>query len=291
MQACTCAPVRVLLAGMNAPESLNRRQALRRLSAGLLLSLDAWPGRAAHGESEAGSFRFIVVNDTHYMSPACGTWLGGAIEGMKAHPGVEFCLLAGDLTEYGHKSDLEAVRGLFHELGLPTYVVIGNHDYETAASRWAYERHFPRRLNYLFRHRGWQFVGLDTTEGQKYQRTRIQSETLRWLDDHLRFLDRRKPTVVFTHFPLGTGVTYRPVNADALLERFLPFNLQAVFNGHFHGFTQRMFGRAKATTNKCCSLKRANHDGTKEKGYFLCTARDGRVTREFVPVPVPTTGA
>jgi len=28
--------------------------------------------------------------------------------------------------------------------------------------------------------------------------------------------------------------------------------------------------RAMITTNRCCALKRNNHDGTKEKGCFVC---------------------
>jgi len=29
-------------------------------------------------------------------------------------------------------------------------------------------------------------------------------------------------------------------------------------------------------------LHRQNHDGSKEKGYFLCHARDGKIERKFV---------
>jgi hypothetical protein len=38
------------------------------------------------------------------------------------------------------------------------------------------------------------------------------------------------------------------------------------------------------TTNRCCAISRDNHDGTKEKGYFLCTASAGSIQREFVEV-------
>ena len=37
------------------------------------------------------SFRFIVVNDTHHMSPECGVYLGGAIRLMQQHSPA-FCL-------------------------------------------------------------------------------------------------------------------------------------------------------------------------------------------------------
>jgi hypothetical protein len=29
-----------------------------------------------------------------------------------------------------------------------------------------------------------------------------------------------------------------------------------------------------------------NHDGTKEKGYFVCQAKEGKVERKFVEVAV-----
>lgn len=88
--------------------------------------------------------------------------------------------------------------------------------------------------------------------------------------------------MVLTHFPLGAVGRCRPQNADDLLERLLPYNLQAVFSGHFHGFTERKLRSATLTTNRCCSFKRGNHDGTSEKGDFICEASEGKISRTFV---------
>jgi 3',5'-cyclic AMP phosphodiesterase CpdA len=260
---------------------LSRRAALKA-TAGALLTWGLWPGALrADNRAPAGSFRFVVVNDTHHQSPECSRWLEGVVRRMKADRPA-FCLLAGDLAEQGAQSDLEAVRRVFRDLRAPVYPVIGNHDYRAQTDRAAYEKVFPKRLNYSFRHGGWQFVGLDTSEGTRYEKTRVSPETFAWLDKNLKRLDPRRPTVLFTHFPLGDGVKYRPLNADELLERFREFNLQAAFSGHFHGFTERQAGGATLTTNRCCALKRGNHDGTKEKGWFVCEARAGRLTRRFV---------
>lgn len=270
---------------LNNTGKITRRDVLQRLSAGSLLASGLWPGafRAAVTTPSA-SFRFLVINDTHYMSPECGKWLEKVVGKMKTHEKIEFCLLAGDLAEHGHQEELAAVRDIFKGLGFPAYVVIGNHDYLAQRDRRAYEQLFPRRLNYYFEFYGWQFVGLDTSEGLLYEKTAIQPTTFRWLDDNLRKLDKRRPTVILTHFPLGPDVRYRPANADDLLERFKPYNLQAVFCGHFHGFTERQVQAATLTTNRCCALKRDNHDGTKEKGYFLCEAKEGKVHRMFVEI-------
>ena len=267
---------------------LTRRAALGRLSAGALLALGLWPGRlsAKAQTGEAGAFKFISVNDAHYLSPDCGKFLEGVVRQMKTE-GAEFCLLCGDLAQNGTREELAAVRDIFTGLGVPVHTVIGNHDYEKKKDRSGYESLLPDRINYWFEHRGWQFLGLDTTDGQDYELIDIQPPTFRWLDDNLAKLDPRKPTVLFTHFPLGEGVHYRPRNADQFLERLKPLNLQGIFSGHWHGFTRRPVGETFAVTGRCCALKRGNHDKSVAKGYLVCEARDGRVTYEFEECRIP----
>src|SRR5262249_41018118 len=155
----------------------------------------------------------------------CGKWLEGVLAKMKAHrEKIDFCLLAGDLAENGKAEELAAVRDLFQTLAVPVHIVIGNHDYRTQQDRKPFEELFPKSFNYHFEHRGWQFVALDPPAGVRYTKTVVQPATLRWLDDVLPKLDKKRPTVLFTHFPLGPKVTNRPTNADDLLERFKGHN-------------------------------------------------------------------
>ena len=274
---------------INWRKRISRRDALQRLSAGTLLALGMWPGAMRAATSAAGGsrdFKFIVVNDLHCMDDESRQWFQGVAGRMK-NEGAELCLVVGDLAEDGKREELGAVKEIVGTLGVPVYPVIGNHDFLTQTDCRAYVDVFPGRLNYAFEHRGWQFVGLDSSEGQHYENTEVSGETLRWLDDNLKALSRQKPTVMFTHFPMGANVRYRPKNTDAVLDRFRDFNLRAVYNGHFHGFTESKPGGTVVTTNRCCALKRNNHDGTKEKGYFVCTISDGAIHREFVECKVP----
>jgi hypothetical protein len=266
--------------------SQHSRRDWLRLSAGALLALGVWPGCARWaGHGRGGSFSFAVINDAHFQSPRCPEWFERVRASIHAQsPRPEFCLVVGDLAEHGSKSELGAMRDVLRSLRMPFHAVIGNHDYVSDTDRSAWDRLFPRCLNYHVAHRGWQFLGLDSSAGTKWSNTRIQPDTLKWLDGTLPRLDRGKPTVVFTHFPLGAGVRYRPQNAEELLLRLVEFNLVAVFNGHFHGFTERTLGRTALTTNRCCAISRGNHDGTKEKGYFLCAASQGAIARRFVEV-------
>jgi len=262
------------------------RREILRLGAGSLLALGLWPGslRAAE-KGQSGDFSFLVVNDIHYVDGHCGDWLQGVLCKMRNHPEhPDFCVIAGDLAENGTAAQFTAVRDLFKTLGIPVFCVPGNHDYVTFTERKPYEQIFPNSLNYQFEHKGWQFVALDTTQGQTAFPTQIQAPTLGWVDDTLPGLDKTRPTVILTHFPLGPGVVVRPTNADLLLDRFRDYNLQAAFSGHWHGFTEGHIREATLTTNKCCSFRSHNHDGTIEKGYFLCRAKDGMVSRVFVQV-------
>jgi predicted MPP superfamily phosphohydrolase len=270
---------------MRIHHRLTRRQLLR-LSAGSLLAAGLWPGTLdAAAADQPGDFYFLVVNDIHYLNQHCGPWLERVVEQMKKRPEkFDFCLLVGDLAEDGKPEQLQPVRDIFKGLGRPVHVVVGNHDYVTKDDRQPYEKVFPKSLNYHFEHRGWQFLGLDSSYGRR-SLVAMQPHSLRWLDDTLPKLDKKRPTVVFTHFPLGPRVVLRLTNAEQVLERFKEYNLQAVYNGHFHGFTERTLGPTVLTTNRCCSFSHANHDGTKEKGYFICHAKDGKVERTSVEAP------
>jgi Icc-related predicted phosphoesterase len=265
------------------PDALTRREWLR-LSAGALLSLGLWPGRLRGADATAhDDFTFIAVNDLHALEEACRPWFDEVVRQMKASaPTAEFCLLGGDLAENGTPAQLTLIKDSFSALGIPCHAVVGNHDYQLATDRSAYERIFPEQINSSFTHRGWQIIGLDSSEGTKAKETRISATTLAWLDQNLSKLDNRRPTILFTHFPLGDSVWARPFNADDLLERCYGFNLQAVFCGHFHGFTERKLGHSIITTDRCCARVRQNHDGTPEKGWFVCQAVNGEIKRRFV---------
>jgi 3',5'-cyclic AMP phosphodiesterase CpdA len=281
-------------------DQLSRRQ-MMRLGAGALLAAGLWPGHVHAGAAEAEDFTFICVNDLHYFDKKCDPFFeqmakqikatGDSKERAKEQPvevigKPDFCLIVGDLAENGTSEQLGAIRDHLKGLGIPTPVVVGNHDYINQGNRNPFEQLFPQQINYTFDHKGWQFVALDTTQGQLASGTTVGKVTLDWLAVNVPKLDKKRPTILFTHFPLGFLTPARPRNADDVLAPFKEVNLRAVFNGHYHGYTERTRWNATITTDKCCSFHHANHDGTKEKGYFVCQAKGGVVERNFVEVKV-----
>jgi len=254
------------------------------LSASALLAADLWPGRLFAAEVKTEPFDCFIINDLHVVDGDCGKWLERVVASMKAQKAKpEFCFIAGDLADDGVAAQYAIVNDVFKTLGIPIYTIPGNHDYTKAQKRDQYEAARPGSLNYVFDHKGWQVVALDSTDGTK-AKCAILKPTLDYVDRTLPKLDRSKPTLLITHFPQGPKVTNRSTNADALLDRFKPYNLSAVFGGHYHASTSTQVRNIPIKTNKCCSLKRSNHDGSKEKGYFLCSATEGRITPTFVEV-------
>lgn len=258
------------------PASISRRAAIGRLAT--LLLAGAWPGRrlgAATGRDAGGeSLRFVVLNDFHHADEAaCDPWFAALFRQVSAHGRLDCVLGLGDLADAGRPESLAAVRRLAAEgLAVPFYAVPGNHDNDVEQTTRLYAEAFPGQVNHVRRHRGWQIVLLDTTEGAKWQDVRIGDATLAWLDATLPTLDPAAPTILATHFPLAAAVRMCPVNAEAVLARFVDFDLRHVFGGHFHGRTEHTRGGATLVTNACVARVRGNHDGTTQKGYWLVAA-------------------
>lgn len=252
--------------------------------------MNHWPGSAwADAAPATEDFTFLCVNDLHYFDIHGDSFFQQMVKQMNATtPAPDFCLVVGDLAEDGTPRQFGAIRDHLRELKMPTRFVIGNHDYPAQNDRRSFVAMFPNSINYTFEHKGWQFIGADSTQGRKGLDTKVCKETLDWLGQTSSSLNRKRPTVLFTHFPMGIFVPARPQNASDVLAPFKDVNVQAVFNGHFHATTTRHWRAATLTTDKCCSYHHANHDGSPEKGYFFCTARQGKISREFVQVNAPS---
>jgi 3',5'-cyclic AMP phosphodiesterase CpdA len=270
------------------PRNYNRRDALRLGAAAALTPLFTRWAAAADDARASDTFTFIVANDIHYFDKRCAQWLADRVIKRMNDQKPDFCVILGDMSEDGTKEQNAAVHDVLKGLKMPLYVCVGNHDHQAGNDdRKPFEDQFPKSINYLFEHRGWQFVTVDSTQGHAGSKTAIHKDSLAFTAEALKTLDKKRPTALLTHFPMGNFLPNRPTNANDLLVAFAEHNLQSVFNGHFHSKTERAWGDATVTTNTCCSFHRQNHDFDPRKGYFLCTAKDGKVSREYIQVNAP----
>jgi 3',5'-cyclic AMP phosphodiesterase CpdA len=180
---------------------------------------------------------------------------------------------------------LKALKEMWPQLKIPVYVTPGNHDVSISGDMSMFEKFYPGSRNYVIKHKDWNIINLNSTESRAAENTNIPEDTFNWLDLNIKNLDPQTPTIISTHYPLGAGLVRRPLNSDRLLRRFSKFNLAAVFNGHWHGYTQTLYNNAYITTGRCCSRYRSNYDGSRLKGWFVCRAENGQVSRRFVAAP------
>jgi 3',5'-cyclic AMP phosphodiesterase CpdA len=239
------------------------------------------------------SFVFAVLNDLHYITPEDRPWLEELVRQVNAIPRLKLVLILGDFAEDGTHEQLSAARDIVRQLRVPWYAVPGNHDGPLNRPIGSgpeglrdYEELFPDRRNYHFTHAGWQFIGLDTTNGSGYQQLPIPPETKEFARRAAVELDPRAPTILFTHLPLDPTIQFSSADGGELLQILQPLNLRIVFCGHFHGLTEHeVAGRpgVKILTNRCCSRTRELHDGSTLRGYFQCRANaDQSVSHEFI---------
>jgi hypothetical protein len=266
---------------MTKRSGLSRRQ-MMKMSAGTLLAASLWPGQLRAAEPETKPLKFIAVNDLHYTDDACAPFFEGLVKEWNGVEGAAFLLIAGDLVDTGTAAQCRALHDILAKLKIPYYVNTGNHDWATQTDRSAFEAVFGTKINFHMESNGWQFVGLDTSDGTKVEKFDVKKPTLDFVASLPSALDKSKPTFVYSHFPMGPGVNMRLQNADVLLEPFKQLNVAAIFNGHYHAYTQKSLGASIVTTNRCCSRKRTNHDNTFQKGYFVMDAADGKWTRTFM---------
>jgi hypothetical protein len=238
-----------------------------------MLAAGAWPGaRAAAGQPAGGGVlpvRFVVTNDLHHEDANCDGWMEALFRQIAGTERAVACFGLGDLANRGTLASLQAMKRLSALAGMPFLPCPGNHDLDESPVSGHYESVFPGRRNYVWKHAGWQFLVLDSTEGAKFQEVEISKDTLDWLDATLPELDPAAPLVLGTHFPLAAEVRMCPVNADAVLARFIGHNLRGVFGGHFHGRTVSPRGSIQLRTCACVSRVRDNHDKSPEKGYLV----------------------
>ena len=224
------------------------------------------------------------MNDLHFTdSKLCPPWFEKVFAAMReSAPDAAFVIVSGDLTEDATEAQFGGIKELFPLLKVPVHVTPGNHDVSASdGDRSVYDKVFPGTANYAIEHGGWQFFSLNSSERRAADNTMIPAGTLQWLDENLKQFDRKKPAIVSTHYPLGSGMIYRPKNSAALLSRFKEFNVRHIFTGHWHGYSEMFFQNATVTTDRCCSRARNNHDGSPLKGWFVCKARQGNISRRF----------
>ncbi|AWI08158.1 metallophosphoesterase family protein [Ereboglobus luteus] len=235
--------------------------------AGLFKKLEL---RADAAPAQKPLHTFALLTDPH-LGTGRFEWANTKIMGASAgelettfrqlkRQGVEYAIVAGDMTDYGHSRQYKDFARAVKRGGLPVYACVGNHDTFSQKSREHIADFIPKlfpdgpeKTDYAFTRAPLRFIVLDgswwrgkdgsvTDHRTGGRGTSLRDGALDWLRATLA-ADTKTPTIVVSHyeFYLARGVSSSGCDlGDPLLNKDVMDileatpNVIATFNGHFH---------------------------------------------------------
>ena len=220
------------------------------------------------------SFRVAIFADSHVVGPE---YQGGdenllsaamQLEGVRWEiehivPPPDFAVIIGDLVHDAYPTDDQSfyeqnpsafsiVDDILTSFPVPVYQVFGERDYAVpkfprTLSHALFAYFFVKEPYYAVDHGGWRFVFSNSQYGPTFDPMTVFSDTtkgsygpvqLTWLADKV---DDGVPTVVFSHFPIGSTVVDEAVNnapyPDMRSLLSAAADVELIFTGHSHVWT------------------------------------------------------
>ncbi len=180
---------------------------------------------------------FVQISDLHLRA---GGLLKGVVDSQAAldacidhignlSPRPDFIIATGDLVQKAEKRDFDGLHRRLGRLGLPVYVVPGNHDdRDLLRAAFADADYMPADgfIQYAIDDYPLRLIALDTADPGR-DGGKICAERLQWLDQTLAARGHA-PTLIFMHHPpFRTGISFMDEDAFIGAEE-----LQAVIAKH-----------------------------------------------------------
>ncbi|GAA3409960.1 metallophosphoesterase family protein [Paenibacillus hodogayensis] len=253
--------------------------------------------------------RFVHLTDTHLNAPGKNGQFPTSNHFEKVEQTIrhvretgvdpEFVLVTGDLSHGGDVEDYIFIRSLFDEasrqLGVPVYVVLGNHDH-LSAFRQGYLGESPSEdpFYYVQYIQGLRLIGLNSqVSGQPGGR--IDDVQLSWLENQLQ-TPAPKGTIVALHHPLISlgGYTAKGLlveNREQIARVIAGTDVKGVFAGHVHsnlfGISQGIFHIVAAGTAFTAELEegRQHFQFVDMCGYNIVTVNEEGIMVQAIDLP------
>lgn len=183
------------------------------------------------GGAKDSVLRFAYLADLHISDAAAPAEdLENSVKDINTLKGLDFVILAGDITEFGSDSEILRAKLILDKLTLPYYIIAGNHDSKwsesgcnTFAKVFGYE-HFNFEMD------GVQFIGCNSGPNMRMAPALVPRESIVWLDSITRVLPKDKPVIFINHYPLDDQM----LNYQNVLDLLSRTNIQVALCGHGH---------------------------------------------------------
>ena len=175
--------------------------------------------------------RFAYLADLHVSDVATNVEdLETSVKDINNLKGIDFVILAGDITEFGSDEEILLAKSIVDKLTIPYYIVAGNHD-----SKWSESgcNTFSKVFGYEhfnFNFNGIQFIGTNSGPNMRMAPALVPRETIVWLDSVTNALPKHIPVVFINHYPLDDAM----LNYKTVIDMLKRVNTQVSMCGHGH---------------------------------------------------------
>ena len=219
--------------------------------------------------------RFAYLADLHVSDVAANVEdLESSVKDINNLKGVDFVILAGDITEFGSDEEILLAKSIIDKLTIPYYIVAGNHDSKwsesgcnTFSNVFGYE-HFNFNFN------GIQFIGTNSGPNMRMAPALVPRETIVWLDSVTNALPKHIPVVFINHYPLDDAM----LNYKTVIDMLRRVNTQVSMCGHGHSNRVMNFDGIPGIMGR--SNLRGNYTAAKptHPGYNIVTITTDSIT-------------
>lgn len=208
------------------------------------------------------ALKIAFITDTHWGKGRYSGAMLRCIEDIKIQDSLDFILVGGDLTNAGSDVQIKEVKAQLDRIGIPYWVVSGNHD-----SKWSESgcNTFINTFGYEqfeFEAGGYRFIGCNSGPDMRTSGALIPRTSMNWL----KSLQPGKPLIFINHYPLNAEI----LNGHEVRRELLRLDCRFALTGHVHKNGVRNYDGLPFVT--CRSVLCRNI-----VGYNILTIEDGIV--------------
>ena len=183
------------------------------------------------GQTKVVPFKFALITDTHIGNPNNDEDLQRTVDDINQNmPEIEFVIVSGDVTEFGSDKELTMAKNILDQLGVPTYVIPGNHDSNWSESGTNSFLTIFGTETFGFEHNGYKFFGLPSGPNMRMSPGQIPREGITWFKEQLAKTDKDTPIIFVNHYPMDNSLN----NWFEVMDALKPYNVKAMLCGHGH---------------------------------------------------------
>ncbi len=184
------------------------------------------------GKTQQRVFRFAFISDTHIGSPngSAEEDLRRTVRDINAQKDIAFVVLTGDITEMGTNEELRLAKQILDSLGLPWYIIPGNHDTGWSESGGDMFKTVFGSDKFSFESNGIRFMGCASGPYVRMSDGHVPRDAVNWMDTALKKMKPGQPLIFLNHYPIDEGLD----NWYEITDRLRLYNTQVILCGHGH---------------------------------------------------------